>query len=468
MARKRDLFGYIAVALATATATGVLWYALVLPTNLRVSVSPPGGESARLLQAVSGELERQRRPIRLLVVGQEDLMEPAAALDESRADLAVVRPDYRMPSSGLGVAILQQHYIFAVARRSAEITQFAELRGRRVGTLESARPGPTLVTAFRALEASPAGENGPQVFSNIDELVEAFGKGDIEGVVVVSRRGGPLPAMLMARLTERSNNEAPVILSMRGAASFAEGQGTFAAGEIAAGEIVRAPPLPAEAVPTLTFPSLLVTRARISENAIEELTRQLFTLRPALAAEHPLAGRIEALSTDRGSGIAVHPGAATYYDANERTFLDRYSDLLWIALFGFGGIASAGAFFVRLLFPRERELSRTDHVRFVELLAAARRAESLDGIADIERQVDEQIGLVSLQMLEGTLDREKKPAFDLIIDQLRLALQQRRAELHAAPPSPTDAAHGQPAFANWTAPPLASPEPAAADAAKSA
>jgi hypothetical protein len=432
MRSKRDVFGYVAVALATATMTGVLWYALVLPTTLRVAVSPAGGETARLLAALSGEMERQRRPIRLVVIGHEDHAEPALSLDARRVDVAVVRPDYRMPSSGLGVAILQQHVVLAVARRGTEITQFAELRGKRVGTVAALRPSLTLIGAFRALENPTGDEPGPEVFATADEIAEAFAESRVDGAVFVARRGDPELSRVVARIAERAG-EPPVPLPIRGAAGFAEGQGTFSAGEIGAGDVSRVPLYPAEAVPTLTFPTLLMARNRLSDNAVEELTRQLFTLRPALAAEHPLAARIEALSTERGSGIAVHPGAATYYDANERGFLDRYSDLLWLALFGFGGIASAGAFLLRLLFPREREASRTDHARLKELLSLARRVESLDGLADLERQIDEQIVDISLAMLEGSIDKENKPAFDLVIDQLRTAVAQRRAELQAAP-----------------------------------
>jgi TRAP-type uncharacterized transport system substrate-binding protein len=92
-------------------------------------------------------------------------------------------------------------------------------------------------------------------------------------------------------------------------------------GEIAPGELGIKPLMPAKVVQTFTFPALIVASNRLASKAVQEFTRQLFSLRHALLAKNPEAGRIEKLSTDRGESFAVHPGAATYYDAEEAGLL---------------------------------------------------------------------------------------------------------------------------------------------------
>ena len=78
---------------------------------------------------------------------------------------------------------------------------------------------------------------------------------------------------------------------------------------------------------------------QLAAASVQEFTKQLFGLRQALLAQSPAAGRIAALSTDRGAVVPVHPGAAVYYDASETSFLERYSDLTWLILFGFSSVA---------------------------------------------------------------------------------------------------------------------------------
>ena len=52
-------------------------------------------------------------------------------------------------------------------------------------------------------------------------------------------------------------------------------------------------------------------------------------MRQALIAENPAAARIEMPDTDKDAAIPVHPGAEAYVDGEEKTFMDRYSDLIW-------------------------------------------------------------------------------------------------------------------------------------------
>ena len=149
----------------------------------------------------------------------------------------------------------------------------------------------------------------------------------------------------------------------------------FAAGEIAPGELGIMPLMPAKEVQTLTFPLLLVASNRLASKAVQEFTKQLFSLRHALLAQNPEAGRIEKLSTDRGESFAVHPGAATYYDAEETSLLGGLSDWFWVGMLGLGGIGSMGAWILSRLFPRRREMVQAE---FTELLVLMEKARGRD------------------------------------------------------------------------------------------
>ena len=61
------------------------------------------------------------------------------------------------------------------------------------------------------------------------------------------------------------------------------------------------------------------------------------------AAMTPLANRMEEPSTDKAAPFPAHPGAVAYLDGEEETFLDKYSDFIYIGAMLLSVLASAAA-----------------------------------------------------------------------------------------------------------------------------
>ena len=203
----------------------------------------------------------------------------------------------------------------------------------------------------------------------------------------------------------------------------------FAKAEIPPGEFSNAPLVPEKAVPTVSFPALIVARRQLGNSAVQEFTRQLFSMRQALASQYPAGGRIAALPTDRGAPIAVHPGAAIYYDASETTFLEKYSDLTWLLLFGFSSIASVLAWVISLALPKKREIVLSERHDVIDLIDKARGATTLSQLDDIERQIDTLIVAVSDNIYKGVIESDKQASFDLLFARLAAIIDERRQAL---------------------------------------
>jgi TRAP-type uncharacterized transport system substrate-binding protein len=152
--------------------------------------------------------------------------------------------------------------------------------------------------------------------TSVGDIAAAITGSRIDALFVAGPRGGRLITHSLRAFSVATKNP-PVFVPISEAAALVARNPVFSVGEFAPGELGITPLMPAKAVQTLTFPALLVASNRFAPKAIQELTRQLFSLRHALLAQNPAAGRIEKLSTDRGDSFAVHPGAATYYDAEE-------------------------------------------------------------------------------------------------------------------------------------------------------
>jgi hypothetical protein len=61
------------------------------PRVLKVAVGPADGDNAKLIEAIARHLERDDGRIRFVVLPVDDLAQSAKALEQGRADLAVIR-----------------------------------------------------------------------------------------------------------------------------------------------------------------------------------------------------------------------------------------------------------------------------------------------------------------------------------------------------------------------------------------
>jgi TRAP transporter TAXI family solute receptor len=425
---KRDVLRNVALVLALLTAIGAAWYLIFVPYTLRVAVAPAASEPAQFFTALAHALDREKAPVRLTVLAYPDTRQTAAAIDSGKADLAVVRSDLALPTSGEGVAILHQFMVVLAARPDAEIARFSDLRERKVGVFSQ---GPGNRTLFEGLAAFYG--LTPETITIVplvspDEIGKATASREIDALFMAGPRGGR-GINRAIRTFQETLGAAPVLIPIHDAAALVRTNPIFTATEIAPGEIRATPPLPAEASATVTFPALIVAHRSLSSKTVYEFTKQLFTLRQTLAGEYTAAARIEALPTERGSPFFVHPGAETYYDATETGFLEPYSDYLWLALFGFGGVASLATWLFSLAFPKRRELVRSEHAELVALMDAARTAPTSAEINKIERRIDQLVAQTSRLIFEGGIDSDQQPAFDLLITRLGAILETRRREL---------------------------------------
>jgi NMT1-like family len=339
---KRDILGYLALALGAATAAGVLWYIYFVPSTLRVAVGPSNSEPTELLAAMSAAIERDNASVRLVLIPFANLAETSAALDAHQADLAVVRTDLSLPTSGLGVAIVHQYIALVLARPQANIRRLTDLRNHSVGVVGQGSGNIALFETLMASYGLTSGAVRVVPLTSVDEIAAAIASGRIDALFVTGPRGGRLVTQSFHAFSGAIKG-APVFVPIGEAAALVARNPVFAVGAIAPGELGITPLMPAKEVQTLTFPALLVASNRLASKAVQEFTRELFSLRHALLAQNPAAGRIEKLSTDRGESFAVHPGAATYYDAEEPSLLSGLSDWFWVGMLGLGGLGSMGA-----------------------------------------------------------------------------------------------------------------------------
>ncbi len=376
------------------------------PTELTIAVGPPNSEDTRIVHLIAAQLARDQSNIRLQVkVADGGPPDAAKALEDGRADLAVIRRDSGMPKNGTAIAILRKNVVVFIVPSAAEppkrvkgkpapkpiekIEKITQLPGRRLGVvgrsprniellkviLRQYNIGADKLVMLSSEEASKPNEAGKISVVQFDpsNVASAIKDSNVDVIMSVGPVGSSITADAIAAATR--GKEPATFLAIDAAEAIAAREPVYEAGEIKAGAFGGSPQRPEESVETIEVHHYLMARKSLNEQVAADFTKHLFNMRQTIAAELPSAAKIEKPDTDKDASVPAHPGTAAYLDGELKTFFDRYSDLLYwglmlVSLFGSG---FAGLLSYSKADDRVRKLRTLE--RLLEIAQAARTAE---------------------------------------------------------------------------------------------
>ena len=378
-------------------------------------------------------------------------------MEAGHADLAVVRGDLKLPKDAQAVATLRKNVVAiwvptapappetkavkgkkaapakaAKGEKADKIEKISDLAGHKVGVIGRSQSNVNVLRLILQQYGVPAEkveiiqfaptEVNEAVRGNKADAFIAVGPTNSQittDAVAATARDGATPAFLPIDLADSIESQYPI----------------YDATEISPGAFGNVPPRPEESVKTISFNHHIVARKVLSDTTVTAFTRQLFSLRQALIAENSAAARIEVPDTDKDAAIPVHPGAEAYVDGEERTFMDRYSDLIWWTILGMSLLGSAGAWAASYLKKDERTNNSSLRERLLEMLSQARKAASHEELDEMQQEADE-ILRDTLDCYEyGAIEAGTLTAFQIALEQFHNAVADRRLFL-ATDPAP--------------------------------
>ena len=140
----------------------------------------------------------------------------------------------------------------------------------------------------------------------------------------------------------------------------------------------------------------------------------------------PNAPKIEKPDTDKDAALPAHEGAAAYFDGNERTFLERYTDYIWGVILVLSGLGSVGAWLQHYWKRDEREQYEMHRDNLLELIAKARQAESPEALAVMQSEADDVLREALECYEDGAIEEGDLSAIGLALEQFRHAVADRR------------------------------------------
>ena len=330
-------FVLIAGIAILATGAGLFGYRYYThPVTLTVAVGSIDGEAAKAMSAIASRLVTINAPVRLTVIDTGTALAASKLFSAGKADLAVVRGDVGDLSQAQAVVVVSHMVALVIAPPGSSIDGMNKLKGQSVGVI-GAEANSKLVDAL----SKEYGLVPAKVFKDVTlaDARHALQSKEISALLVVI----PLSQKYLSLVRgffQQSNKSLPLLISIDSAGAIAEAERAYESFDVPKGTLRGAPPIPADDLTTLRTALYLVANKKLGSDLVTSLTQTIMNVRRDLLVEQPIFAQITAASTDAGAYLAVHPGAAAFYNGTQQSFMDEYGNWIYLTPMILGGMAT--------------------------------------------------------------------------------------------------------------------------------
>src|SRR5215813_196410 len=375
--------GLLAIAVA-ASLFAYRWYAR--PVTLSIAFGSLDGEAPKVLSALVSQLAATNVLVRLKVVETAGAVESASALSSGKTDLAVVRGDVGDLSQAQAVVVLAQAVALLVAPPGSPITEMSDLKRVTVGVVggEANRKIVQVLTkAYNLDRANVAFKN-----LALPDIRRALDTKEVRVLLFVLPLTEKYLSMVRG-LFPQNTKAGPILIPIENAGAIAEEEPAYESFDIPKGTLRGSPPIPADDVTTLKVSFYLVAKKSLDNELIADFTQALMSARRDLLREQPILALVKAPDTDAGAYLSVHPGAAEFYNGNQQSFLDRWSNAIFLAPMALGALATVLAAAWQFLRSGESQTKEAALDSLYALGKKIRNADKESDLSEIENQIDE-------------------------------------------------------------------------------
>jgi len=423
----------IAVVVALAAGASLFayrWY--FRPVTLSIAVGSLDGEAPKVVSAIASRLAAMNAPVRLKVVETAGALESANAFASGKTDLAVVRGDVGDLSQAQAIVVLAEAVALLVAPPGSSITDMTGLKRVTVGVVG----GEVNQKVVSVLTKEYGLDRANVVFKNLApaDTRRALDSKEVRVLLFVL----PLTEKylsLVRGLFPQNPKTAPVLIAIENAGAIAEKERAYESFDIPKGTLRGSPPIPDDDLTTLKVSYYLVAHKKLDNDLMAEFTQSFTSARRDLLSEQPILAQVKAPDTDPGAFLPVHPGAAEFYNGNQQSFLDKWSNAIFLTPMALGGLATILA--AAWKFLRSGEFKTKEEA--LDLLYALgqriRSAKTESELLEIEDRID---AILREQRPRAATDDENAldaATLNVAAHRLENLIHDRRAVLAAPGPS---------------------------------
>jgi hypothetical protein len=202
---------------------------------------------------------------------------------------------------------------------------------------------------------------------------------------------------------------------------------------LATGMVSSSPAIPDDDLDTVGLQWLLVAQSKMSTATAGDLARAIYENKAELALEDGFASKIEPADTDKDAFVIAHQGAAEYINDETKSFMDRYSDMMYL---GAAALSVIGSIFAAIY----TQLTRVAPEKASELATAIldigermEHATSLDTLDALQDELEAILRGAVVGLRDGTISTDGLETFKLGYEFVRdeLAMRRESLERHA-------------------------------------
>jgi TRAP-type uncharacterized transport system substrate-binding protein len=426
--RRIVLLAGVVVVVTGGSLLGYRYY--TRPVTLTIAVGSIDGEAAKAMSAIASRLVSISAPVRLSVVDAGTALEAARMFAAGKVDLAVVRGDGGDLSQAQAVVVVAHMVALVIAPPGSTITSMDGLKGRTVGVLggeANAKIVDVLSNTYGLARAKVQFKN-----LALTEARPALQSKEVSALLVVI----PLSQKylsLVRGLFQQGPKALPVLIAIDSAGAIAEAERAYESFDVPKGTVRGAPPVPDDDLTTLRTSLYLVANKKLSSDLIATFTQTIMNVRRDLLAEQPILAQITAASTDPDAFLAVHPGAAAYYNGTQQSFMDRYGNEIYLAPMIMGGIASVLAAAWKFLGIGNPVIPEGPLDSLYALARRIRKVDSETELSEIEDQIDNILAAQRARAASGDESAVDTTTLNIAAHRLEGLVHDRRAVLARRP-----------------------------------
>src|ERR1700686_3768251 len=334
------LFAALTLILTVATVWGARTWVRNSET-LIFAVGDANSLDARFAAKLAAVLKNSSSRLRLKIVTNADSAKALAQFDRRQADLAVLRTDAKVPPRARALAILEHDLLLLLSPGNKKIKSLAELKKKKIAVLADGDDNAALIRKILEVSDSSDAASRVQLAPPNSPLDKLFASGFGAAIAIT-----PASTIMNDRSYEQYAKHGGLTLNAidEGKALKRRSPG-ISEETLATGMLSSSPPIPDDDLTTVGVQWLLVAQSRMSSATAGDLARTIYENKAELALPDGFASRIEPADTDKDAYIVAHQGAAEYINDDTKSFMDRYSDLLYL---GAGALSVIGSIFAGL------------------------------------------------------------------------------------------------------------------------
>ncbi|MCC8955070.1 C4-dicarboxylate ABC transporter substrate-binding protein [Bradyrhizobium sp. Pear77] len=403
--------------------------------TLVFAVGDANGPEAKFAARLATVLKNNSSRLRLKISPNPDNAKALVQFDRRAATLAILRTDAKVPPRARAIAILEHDVVLVLSPGGRKIKSLTELKRRKIAVVGDGENSVNFVRSALEISDSPDAAQRVQQAPPNTPFDKLFASG-FAAVVVIEHASKIIKDKTYEQYAKRAGGF--TLNAIDEAKALARKYPAISEETISTGMLSSSPAIPGDDDDTIGLEWLLVAQSSMSTTTAAELARIVYENKSELALDDGFASKIEPAATDKDAFIVAHQGAAEYINDDTKSFMDRYSDVMYL---GAAALSIIGSIFAAIYTKITRVAPEKASELAGRILDIGERVEHTTCAEHLDELQDELEAILRgavIGLRDGTVSGDGLDTFKLGYELVRDEIALRRDHLKRHPPAVDD------------------------------